>query len=401
MITVRQAEKLILDNTRDYGAEIVLFDEALGRVLAENIKADRDLPAFNRVTMDGIAINYQSFEKGITTFTIKATQAAGDKPINIDSPDECIEIMTGAALPDSVDTVIRYEDIELKDGKATILIDNIKKRQNIHLKGADKKQGDVLLAPGQIITPALISLVASVGETELRVKRLPRVVVISSGDELVDVNATPSPYQIRKSNSYMLQAILAEHGLKTDIRHIPDNPETIKQELQICLQNYDVLLLSGGISMGKFDHIPQALQDLQVTQVFHKVQQRPGKPFWFGKHDNGVVVFAFPGNPVATFMCTQRYFVPWLNASLGLVPKQSVYAILDADFSFQPQLEYYLQVKLNFNERGQLLASPVEGNGSGDFANLADTDAFMELPLEKNEFKKGEVYRVWVFNQVL
>jgi molybdopterin molybdotransferase len=401
MITVQQAEQLILENTRDYGAEIVLFDEALGRVLAENIKADRDLPAFNRVTMDGIAIDYQSFKQGIKTFNIKATQAAGDKPISIDNANQCIEIMTGAALPDSVDTVIRYEDVELKDGKATILTDNVKKGQNLHIKGADKKQGDLLLTPGQLITPAIISLIASVGETELRVKRLPRVVVISSGDELVDVQSTPSAYQIRKSNSYMLQAILAEKGLKADIRHIPDDPETIKQQLQICLQNYDVLLLTGGISMGKFDYIPQVLKDLQVNQVFHKVQQRPGKPFWFGRHDNGVVVFAFPGNPVATFMCTQRYFIPWLNASLGLAPKQPVYAILTTDFSFQPQLQYYLQVKLNFNEQGQLLATPVEGNGSGDFANLADTDAFMELPLEKNEFKKGEAYRVWVFNKAL
>jgi molybdopterin molybdotransferase len=401
MITVQHAEQLILENTRDYGAEIVLFDEALGRVLAENIQADRDIPAFNRVTMDGIAVNHEAIEKGITTFNIKATQAAGDQPIDIDKEDECIEIMTGAALPDSVDTVIRYEDIEIKDGKATILTDNVKKGQNLHIKGADKKQGDLLLTPGQLITPAITSLVASVGKTELRVKRLPRVVVISSGDELVDVEATPSPYQIRKSNSYMLQAVLAGQGLKADIRHIPDDPEIIKQQLQICLQNYDVLLLSGGISMGKFDYIPQALKDLQVNQVFHKVQQRPGKPFWFGKHDNGVVVFAFPGNPVATFMCTQRYFIPWLNSSLGLAPKQPVYAILDNDFSFQPQLEYYLQVKLNFNEQGQLLATPVEGNGSGDFANLADTDAFMELPLEKNNFKKGEVYRVWVFNKAL
>jgi molybdopterin molybdotransferase len=400
MITVQQAEQLILGNARDYGVEIVLFDEALGRVLAENIKADRDIPAFNRVTMDGIAVNYEAIEKGITTFNIKATQAAGDQPIDIKKADECIEIMTGAALSGSVDTVIRYEDLEIKDGKATILINKVKKGQNLHLKGADKKQGDLLLTPGQLVTPAIISLVASVGETELRVRRLPRVVVISSGDELVDVQAIPSPYQIRKSNSYMLQAILAGQGVKADIRHIPDAPEAIKQQLQICLQNYDVLLLTGGISMGKFDYIPQVLKNLQVNQVFHKVQQRPGKPFWFGKHDSGVVAFAFPGNPVATFMCTQRYFISWLHASLGLASKQPVCAVLAADFSFQPQLEYYLQVKLNFNEQGQLLASPVEGNGSGDFANLADTDAFMELPLEKNEFKKGEVYRVWIFNQI-
>jgi molybdopterin molybdotransferase len=400
MITVEQAEKLILENTGDFGAEITLFEKSLGRILAENIKADRDLPPFNRVSMDGIAINYNAFEKGITSFRIKATQAAGDVPVDINEPDECIEIMTGAALPGSLDTVIRYEDLDIKDGKGILLVNNIKKGQNLHLQGADKRKGDIILTPGQLITPAIISLVAAVGETELRVKRLPKVVILSSGDELVDVELTPSPYQIRRSNSYMIKAILNQQGLEANIFHIPDDPAIIRQRIQQCLEDYDVILLSGGISMGKFDYIPQVLHELQVEQVFHKVQQRPGKPFWFGRRTNGIVVFAFPGNPVATFMCMQRYFVPWLNASLGALNKPMVYAVLDRDFTFQPQLQYYLQVKLNFNEQGQLLASPVEGNGSGDFANLADTDAFMELPLEKDEFKKGEVYRVWLFNQL-
>ncbi|MCC8426283.1 molybdopterin molybdotransferase MoeA [Mucilaginibacter sp. UR6-11] len=397
MITVQQAEELILQETRDFGVEIVLFDEASGRVLAENIKADRDLPAFNRVTMDGIAINYQAVANGITTFRIKATQAAGVAPIEITELNECIEIMTGAAMPGSVDTVIRYEDVAIEDDKATLLITGIKKGQNLHLKGADKKQGENILVPGQLITPAVISLVASVGETELRVKRLPRVIILSSGDELVDVNATPAPYQIRRSNSYMLQAVVAQQGIKAAVKHIPDDPEIIRQQLGLCLQNFDVILLSGGISAGKFDYIPQALADLQVDQVFHKVLQRPGKPFWFGKHHNGVVVFAFPGNPVATFLGVQRYFIPWLKASLGLAPSKTVYAVLDEDITFRPPLEYFLQVRLLINEQGRLLAIPVEGNGSGDFANLADTDAFMQLPLAKSEFKKGEVYQVWLF----
>jgi molybdopterin molybdotransferase len=395
MITVQQAEKLILENTRDYGNEIVLFDEALGRVLAEEIKTDRDLPPFNRVTMDGIAVKYAAIAQNIKTFKIKATQAAGDVPIEIDADDECIEIMTGAALPKSVDTVIRYEDIEINDGKATILGDNIKQGQNLHLKGSDKQKGEIILTPGRLITPAVISLIASVGETELRVKRIPRVVILSSGDELVDVSDTPSPYQIRRSNSYMLQAMLAQQGIKGSIRHVPDDEAIIKQQLGLCLQHYDVILLSGGISMGKFDYIPQALKDLYVEEIFHKVQQRPGKPFWFGKHGNGVVVFAFPGNPVASFMCMQRYFVPWLNASLAIQSKETVYAVLADDFKFQPSLEYYLQVKLHYSKEGQLLATPVVGNGSGDFANLADTDAFVELPSDKTTFKKGEVYKIW------
>jgi molybdopterin molybdotransferase len=398
MITVQQAEKLILENTRDYGNEIVLFDDALGRVLAEQIKADRDLPPFNRATMDGIAVKYAAITNGTKNFKIKAIQAAGDSPVHVEADTECVEIMTGAALPDSVDTVIRYEDIEIKDGEATLLRYDINRGQNLHLKGTDKQKGEVILNPGQLITPAVISLVASVGETELRVKRIPRVVVLSSGDELVEVSEMPSPYQIRRSNSYMLQAMLAQHDIKGAIRHIPDDEAIIKQQIGLCLQHYDVILLSGGISMGKFDYIPGALKDLQVQQVFHKVQQRPGKPFWFGRHENGVVVFAFPGNPGASFMCMQRYFVPWLNASLGLQPKEPVYAVLADDFKFQPALEYYLQVKLHYSKEGQLTATPLAGNGSGDFANLAETEAFMELPLDKTEFKKGEVYKIWSFN---
>lgn len=401
MITVEEAEQLIQANAGDNGVEIIPFELSLGRVLAETIKADRDLPPFNRVSMDGIAINYKAIEEGITKFRIKATQAAGDSPIEIESNDECVEIMTGAALASSVDTIIRYEDLEIKDGYATLTITSVQKNQNIHKQGADKKHGDIILTPGRLITPAVINSIASVGESELRVKRLPRVVIISSGDELVDVAAKPSPYQIRKSNSHTIQAVLNQHGITACMLHIPDDPEVTKQNIQQCLQNYDVILLSGGISMGKFDYIPQALQDLEVTKVFHKVAQRPGKPFWFGKHDNGVVVFAFPGNPVATFLGMQRYFIPWLQTSLGLTQKAPTYAVLSKDFAFKPQLKYFLQVKLNFSEQGQLLADPIEGNGSGDFANLADTDAFMELPLEKNEFKKGEVYRIWSFNQLI
>ena len=399
MITVEEAEELILSNAGDYGAEIILFEESLGRVLAETIKADRDLPPFNRVSMDGIAINYADFEQGIRTFTIKAIQAAGDTPVNVEQAGECVEIMTGAALPESVDTVVRYEDLEINDGKATLQVNDIKKRQNIHSRGADRRQGDIILTPGRIITPAVISMVASVGETELRVKRKPRVVIISSGNEIVDVAARPTPYQIRRSNSYMVKTVLAQAGIDAGMVHVPDEPEEIKSILQQCLVNFDVLLLSGGISMGKFDYIPQVLKELHVEQIFHKVQQRPGKPFWFGKHENGPVVFAFPGNPVATFMCTQRYFMPWLSKTLGAETKSATYAALNSDITFQPPLQYFLQVTLNFAQDGKLLASPVEGNGSGDFANLADTDAFMELPLNKTEFKKGEVYRVWVFNQ--
>jgi molybdopterin molybdotransferase len=403
MITVEEAEKIIQAEIKDYGVEITPFEHALGRVLAENIKADRDFPPFNRVTMDGVALNYSAIENGISSFHIKATQAAGDPPAEIHETDHCIEIMTGAILPLSVDTVIRYEDLEIRAGLASVLVNHstIKKGQNIHYQGRDKKKDDIVVKSGQLITPAIISLVASVGETELRVKKLPRVVIISSGDELVEVEQVPLVYQIRRSNNYTVKAVLQQNGIDADMLHIPDNLDITKKLIQECLLNYDVILLSGGISMGKFDYIPQALEELQVKQLFHKVQQRPGKPFWFGKHDNGVLVFAFPGNPVATFMCLHRYFLPWLQTTLGLQSKPTAYAVLDHDVHFQPDLKYFLQVKLNLNHEGRLFAHPIEGNGSGDFANLADTNAFMELPLGKHHFKKGEVYKVYPFNGIV
>jgi len=398
MITVEEAEKIILEQATDYGAEIVPFELALGRVLAEDIRADRDLPPFNRVTMDGIAVNFDAIQGGISTFRIIGTQAAGDQPLDITEQHQCVEIMTGAMLPLSADTIIRYEDLEMRAGLATLVTNQIKRGQNIHYKGNDKKQNELVAGTGELITPAIISLLASVGEIEVRVKKMPRVVIVSTGDEVIEVAETPSPYQIRRSNSYTVKAVLKQHGIEAAAMHLPDDPVIIKKQLAVCLENYDVLLLTGGVSMGKFDHIPQALEELKMHKLFHKVQQRPGKPFWFGRHDAGNFVFAFPGNPVATFMCLHRYFLPFLYASLGLKAKPQLYAVLNNRYSFHQPLKCFLQVKLHYNEHCQLMATPAEGNGSGDFANLADTDAFMELPLERNEFKKGEVFKVWPFD---
>ena len=401
MILVEEAEKIILAEVKDFGKELIPFENSLNRILAEDLFTDRNLPPFNRATLDGIAIQYASFENGNYSFHIKATQAAGDASIDINSADECIEIMTGAAVPDTTDTVIGYEDIEIKNGIALIKNNSLKKGQGIHLKGTDKKENEIIVKGNDVITPVTISIAASIGKTTLLVKKLPKVVIISSGDELVDVHDKPNPCQIRRSNSYIIAASLERYNLKADVLHIPDNPGVTKQNIGDCLQNYDVIILSGGISMGKFDYIPAALQELSVKKLFHKVRQRPGKPFWFGRHENDVVVFALPGNPVSTYMCLNRYVIPWLKACMGLPFIKNKYAILNEDFSFTPSLQYFLQVKLNMEINGTLTATPFEGNGSGDFSNLAEADAFMELPMERNNFTKGEVFAIWPFKEIL
>ncbi|MDQ6813406.1 MAG: molybdopterin molybdotransferase MoeA, partial [Bacteroidota bacterium] len=333
MITVEEAEKIIQSRVKDFGIEEISFENCLGRVLAKDIIADRDLPPFNRVTMDGIAINFSSFEKRNRQFKIAGTQAAGDKSIEINEPGECIEIMTGAALPRSADTVIRYEDVVIENGFATITSTQIVKGQSVHLKGSDKKQNEVVAHANKLITPATVGMAASVGLEMLAVKKLPNVVIISSGDELVDVEDSPGPFQIRRSNNYMVRAALEKYGLKADLKHIADDSGKTVKLISQCLEEYDVIILSGGISMGKFDFIPQALETASVKKLFHKVQQRPGKPFWFGEHENNTLVFAFPGNPVSTFMCLHRYLFPWLKASLGLDSTRE-FAFLNQDFTF-------------------------------------------------------------------
>lgn len=400
MISVETASQIVLSQRKNYGTERLPLTQAMGRVLAEDLHTDRDLPPFDRVTMDGIAFRYTDFEAGRRQFRIAATQAAGETPWQSLEPGACIEIMTGAALPPAADTVVRYEDIKLENGMAYLQADTITPGQNIHRQGRDRRAGDEVAKAGQRITPALVGMAASVGKAILTVQKLPSVAIISSGDELVDIGDTPLPYQIRRSNTYTIQAVLQPFGIGADLLHVPDEPEAIRQILGRCLNDYDVILLSGGVSMGKFDYIPAALEALQTPFLFHKVQQRPGKPFGFAVSSSGARVFAFPGNPVSTFLCLHRYFLPWLEASLGLPKPPPLMAVLAAQVRFNPPLQYFLQVKLPPRADGRLMARPVEGNGSGDFANLLEADAFLELPAEKSQFEAGEIYPAWRFKSM-
>ena len=396
MISVEKATQIVLENALLLPDETVPFQNALGRILREPLTADRDFPPFDRVSMDGIAICFANFEAGQRKFFIEKTQAAGAPQLALAQTENCIEVMTGAMLPQGTDCVIRYEDLSINEGFANIFIERIELRQNIHRRGIDRWAGEVIVAAGHKISPAELGVAATVGKSELRVAALPRACILSSGDELVEVHETPLPHQIRKSNVHVMAAVLDTWGLRSDMLHLPDDPTAIESILSNCLKNYDVLLMSGGVSMGKFDHLPEVLEKIGVRKWFHKVSQRPGKPFWFGSTNN-TVVFAFPGNPVSSFMCLHRYFQPWLRISLGLEPIENQYAVLAEDYFFKPDLTYFLQVKLTTGQDGRLLAMPVTGQGSGDLANLVDSDAFLELPLERQEFKAGEVFPVWLY----
>ena len=406
MISAQEALKTVLNSAQDFGVEEIPFLNSVGSILKEEIFADRDFPPFNRVSMDGIVIDYTSFKNGQRAFKIEGIQAAGSEQITLLNTKNCIEVMTGAVLPNNANTVIRYEDIRIDNGFATITIDTINKGQNIHTKGKDGKAGALLIQINTIISAAEIGVLASVGKSVVKVAKQPKVMIVSTGDELVGVAETPLAHQIRRSNVFTLVSLLERLHIPSETAHITDDKSILKSKIATYLKTYDVLLFSGAVSKGKYDFLPEVFEELGVEKRFHKVAQRPGKPFWFGysaasiisnkggniNRDKKTIVFGFPGNPISTFVNCLAYFYPWYCKALGIKVKEET-AILAEDINFKPNLTYFLQVQLA-SEKGQLMAYPITGNGSGDLASLVKTDAFIQLPSDKIEFKKGEVFPI-------
>ncbi|MCV9386927.1 molybdopterin molybdotransferase MoeA [Reichenbachiella ulvae] len=394
MISVEEARNIIHSVAVDWGKEEVELHESIGRVLAEEVGADRDFPPFDRVTMDGVAIRSEDYNRGQRRFECVGEQYAGESALAVQEANTCIEIMTGAILGEGVDVVVRYEDVEFveEEGRRFAVLPELEipAYKNVHLQGSDHQKGEVLLKEGAIIHAGTVAILATVGMSRVQVKALPKVAVISTGDELVDVNETPKDFQIRKSNVGMIQASLKALNVPCQAFHLMDDKEELRLELSKILRQFDVVLLSGGVSKGKADYLPEILEELGVVKHFHCVAQRPGKPFWFGSIANETVVFAFPGNPISTLACYRYYFLEWMQSQLK-ESKQMIEAELTEDFSFKPDLGYFLQVEVSCVD-GVFLATPKPGNGSGDLANLAEISGFLYLPAGKSVYKKRERY---------
>ena len=392
LITANEALGIILNTSEDFGIEEVKFFNSLGKILKEDIVADRDFPPFNRVSMDGIAISSKAFNNGQRKFKIEGIQPAGSEQLTMQNPLNCIEAMTGAILPNNTDAVIQYELLTIENGFATINLEAVKELQNVHLKGLDRKQGAILIPKNTLISAAEIGVFATVGKSTVMVAKQPKVMIISTGNELVGVSETPEDYQIRRSNVFTLVSLLEKINIKAETAHITDDKNKLLSKINSFLNDFDVLLFSGAVSKGKFDFIPEVLDELGVKKLFHRVKQRPGKPFWFGKKGNKTI-FAFPGNPVSTFASCLKYFYPWYYKSVELNFENKNQAILSEDYFFKPGLTYFLQVKVTQKE-GKIYATPITGRGSADLANLVDSDAFLELPDDRSNFTKGEVFPV-------
>ncbi|SMF53013.1 molybdopterin molybdotransferase MoeA [Pseudobacteriovorax antillogorgiicola] len=400
MISTYEAEKAIASALYTFKSQLTQIEEMGSHVLREDIFADRSYPPFNRVAMDGIAIAFDQFRAGRRSFIVEGCQKAGSPQLKLQNQANCLEAMTGASLPESCDTVIPYEQIEIRQGVAYLgAAINVVQGQNIHGKGSDYSTGDRLLSKGRWLRSPEWSILASVGKASVKTSSSPRIAVVSTGDELVPVDQVPEAHQIRMSNSWAIKAALNIHDFdRVEIYHIPDDERGLESRLGDLLLKVDCLILTGGVSRGKFDFVPQVLERLQVDKIFHRIKQKPGKPMWFGTNPEGKLVFGLPGNPVSTLVCLHRYVIPALQEGLGLDSSgKQAFAILAEDVVFKKDLTYFLPVRLRWSRDGIIVAHPIQNNGSGDFAALSASDGFLELPQENEYHKKGEVFPLYLW----
>jgi len=353
--------------------------------LAETIAMERDQPPFDRVAMDGIAMMSAATASSLR---IAGTQAAGAAPLSVDDANSCVEVMTGAELPRGADCVIPVEAIEVVDSHAR-LRDGAQPTpwKHIHRRGSDARSGDAVLTSGKRLTAIDIAVIASAGVAQVKVRVPPRIALVSTGNELVEPGQPIEPWQIRRSNIHAVRAALTTHGFTSlHDEHLEDDLGILRTRLKAMLDNHDVLVLSGGVSMGKFDHVPQALTDIGVQCVFHKIAQKPGKPMWFGIRPDGKAVFALPGNPVSTLICLHRYVLPGLTAMMGCAMDGPIMGGIGATplrvpvqgtLRPSPDLTVFMPVKLG-SDAG-LIATPAPTRGSGDFMSLLGTDGFVEV----------------------
>ncbi|MCK5215212.1 MAG: molybdopterin molybdotransferase MoeA [Candidatus Omnitrophica bacterium] len=392
MITVDEAKRNLARHAVKLSCKKVPLLEAVNCIIAEEVKAPYAQPRAHNSSMDGIAVNYSSIESGLRSFQIIGEQRAGHPPLKLKNTEECFQIYTGGLIPQGCQCVIPVEDIDIKDGKACVKAEiSFKKWQFVRKEGQDYKEGDILIHVGERITPLKVSLLAALGVAEVNVVSSPRIAVISTGDELVEIDQPCEQHQVRLSNAYTILAILKQFSFSSVNRfHVKDDKTEIVRLLNNTISRHDLIITIGGVSMGKFDFIPDVLKESGFETVFHKIKERPGKPLLFANSPTGKSFFGLPGNPVSSQLCTYHYIVPFLQRSAGQKPLLPEYAVLKENYIKEAPLTYFLPVKI-VSDKGTVRAAFVKYSGSGDYLAMAKSDGYVELSIERQEFKKDDV----------
>jgi molybdopterin molybdotransferase len=388
MITFEKAFETVMNSVFAIGTESVSFTDSLNRVLSGDVRSDMDLPPFNKATVDGFACRKTDLKNDLE---IVETIAAGMKPEKRISENQCSRIMTGAVVPEGADVVFMVEDsLVLSSGK--VKFTSTLSKGNISIKGEDIKNGDTVLIPGKMIRPQDIAVMASVGCTSVTVSKMPKVAVISSGDELVEPSEKPGSAQIRNTNAYQLMAQVKRAGALGKYWGIARDDEAETYEIvKSAISESELVLITGGVSMGDFDFIPSVLEKAGVRILFSRVNVQPGKPTTFGVHPDALV-FGLPGNPVSSFIQFELLVRPLICKMMNFQWDPVIINLPFKETFSRKSSDRQAWIPVVITNDGCL--SPVEYHGSAHISSLALADGIITLPVGEKKIEKGEVVSV-------
>jgi molybdopterin molybdotransferase len=387
MIPVKEAFEHVLAAAPRLAAEAVSLDRAIGRVLRESIEAPHDFPPFERVMMDGFAVRAADLAATDTLPMIGETAAGAAERAEL-APGSCVQVMTGGPLPRGADAVVPVEETS-RDGDRITFGRAVREGQHFAARGEEARAGETLLAAGVTLGVVGIANVGNSGRATVQVSRLPSLAVVSTGDELVAVDAEPGPHQIRDTNSWSLAAQAHAEGLTDVVRfHARDDSDQLRQVLGEALQR-DIVVISGGVSMGKYDLVPGILAELGVEQVFHKVFQKPGKPLWFGTRGQ-TLVFGAPGNPLSTSMTFQLYVRLAIAKMVGRpTDDPHLRGVLTRDLSVRAKRDLFVFARAEATADGVEVRA-LTGRGSADVFAPAQANALLSFPAGSHSLAAGQ-----------
>lgn len=387
MISVKEAKQLISENCTVQKTETLSLLAANGSVLAEAIYAPIDTPPFDQSAMDGYAFSFENWDKKSNLKVIGEVQAGSNAIVNV-SKNEAVRIFTGAPIPPGTDTVVMQEKISLNENQIQILDTFLIEGTNVRPQGSQTKKGELALQEKQLLTPVAISFLAGIGISKIKVFSKPTISIIVTGKELAKAGDTITDGKIFESNAIGLIAALNQLGINPVSVAVVDDVES-EIELAISSQlSSDMLIITGGVSVGDYDLVPASLEKCGIQKIFHKIKQKPGKPFYFGRH-NQTLVFALPGNPAAVMSCFYEYVVEAIGSFTQKEYFKKITVPLAEDYTKKAGLTFFLKGKMEENN-----VQVLNDQESYKLNSFAVADCMIEFDENGENFKKGDLVPV-------
>ncbi len=405
MISYEEALRKVLEKAKTGGRVQKLISDTTGLVLAENVVSKYSIPFSDNSAMDGFAVRFEDISGATDTNPAKlkiiGEASAGSVFKGAVTPGTAVSIFTGAVIPEGADTVVEKE-VTLVQGNEVLVFEERKKGANIRLAGEDVQAGSTVFEAGTVIAPSVAGVLASIGRSKVFVYREPVIAIISTGSELIDIDEDPYPGAVRNSNTYLLEALLKSFPSKVvNFGTVKDSLKDIKDSIEQALSVSDIVLTTGGVSVGDYDFVKKALEEAGATQIFWKVAQKPGKPLAFYELGDKVI-FGLPGNPAAVHICFLEYVRPYILKFLGrkdFLPLELDAKLLDGHRKKPGRLNFVrVSVRL---ENGEYVAQKAGAQGSGVLSTSTRANAIALIPAEITEVMPGERVKIHYFGDLM